>query len=76
MFQIYRSTDQRKLSCDTLQNSRFSGTVGTDQCQDLSFIQLNIDLFDQWFSIIAYGQLICIKKNMISSFISSAVCES
>ena len=62
LFQIYGSTDQGKLSCDTLQDCGFSGAVGTDQCEDFSFIQLNIDLFDQRFSVIPYGQLIGIKK--------------
>ena len=62
LFQIYGSTDQGKLSCDTLQDCGFSGAVGTDQCEDFSFIQLNIDLFDQRFSVIPYGQLIRIKK--------------
>ena len=62
LFQIYGSTDQGKLSCDTLQDCGFAGTVGTDQSQDLSFVQLNINLFDQRFSVIAYGQLIRIKK--------------
>lgn len=63
--QINSTADRGKLSGDAFKNSGFSGTVRTDESEDFSLFQLNIDFSDKRFSVISHSQLIRTGKNTV-----------
>ena len=62
LIHINSSGHKLQLSCHALKNRRFTRTVWSDQCKDLSTFHFNFYIFDQWFSIIANHHLICMDK--------------
>ena len=56
--QEYAAADRRELAGDRLQDRRFSGSVGPDQCDDFPSPHTDLYSMDQSFPLIADGQMI------------------